>query len=120
MEAIDKFFTSVNDWFIALFAQIGDAWVALCTTVFKPVLILFFGPINTFLAPIYQPWATITAIGFFVGTMLWVAFVLKESLFFPLVPIIPVWLLKPLPLLPFPMNLKLPILLAPVVAVGSL
>jgi hypothetical protein len=79
MEAIDKFFTSVNDWFVALFAQIGDAFVALCTTVFKPILIVFFGPINTFLAPIYQPWATITAIGFFVGTMIWVGFILKES-----------------------------------------
>lgn len=79
MEAIDKFFTSVNDWFIALFAQIGDAWIALCTTVFKPVLILFFGPINDFLSPIYQPWATIVAVSYFVGTMIWVGFVLKES-----------------------------------------
>lgn len=79
MEAIDKFFTSANDWFVALFAQIGEAWIALCTTVFKPVLILFFGPINTILSPIYQPWATIVAITYFLGTMIWVAFVLKES-----------------------------------------
>jgi hypothetical protein len=79
MQAINSFFTAINDWFVALFASIGDAFVALCATVFKPVLILFFGPINKFLSPIYQPWATITAIGLFLGTMIWVGFVLKES-----------------------------------------
>lgn len=79
MSAINNFFTAINDWFVALFGAIGDAFVRLCETVFKPVLIVFFGPINTFLGPIYQPWATITAIAFFVGTMIWVCFGLKES-----------------------------------------
>ena len=76
---MSSFFNAINDWFVALFASIGDWFVALCTITFKPILIVFFGPINTFLAKIYQPWATIIAIGFFVGTMLWVGFLLKES-----------------------------------------
>jgi len=79
MQAISAFFTAINDWFIALFASLGNAFVALCETAFKPVLIKFFGPINTFLGPIYQPWATITAFCFFIGAMIWVAFILKES-----------------------------------------
>ena len=79
MQAINSFFTAINDWFVAMFASIGEAFVALCTTVFKPVLIIFFGPINKLLAPIYQPWATLTAIGLFLGAMIWVGFVLKES-----------------------------------------
>lgn len=52
---------------------------AFCKAVFYPPLHWFFEPINKLLAPIYQPWATIIAISFFVGTMLWVGFVLKES-----------------------------------------
>lgn len=52
---------------------------AFCERVFYPVLHRFFGPINEVLSPIYRPWATIVAIAFFVGTMLWVGFVLKES-----------------------------------------
>lgn len=52
---------------------------AFCKIVFYPVLSKFFGPINDFLDPIYQPWATICAISFFVGTMLWVWFYLDES-----------------------------------------
>ena len=79
MSSLGNFFDAINNWFVALFGQIGDSFVALCTTVFKPILITFFGPINTFLAKFYQPWATIIAIGFFVGTMIWVGFVLKES-----------------------------------------
>lgn len=50
-----------------------------CEAVFKPILSPIFKPINDFLAPIYQPYATIAAIGFFVGTMIWVALILKES-----------------------------------------
>lgn len=52
---------------------------AFCQTVFYPVLSKIFDPINSMLAPIYQPWATIAAITFFVGTMLWVWFYLGES-----------------------------------------
>jgi len=50
-----------------------------CEAVFYPILSRIFHPINEFLNPIYQPYATIAAIGFFVGTMIWVAFILKES-----------------------------------------
>ncbi len=56
-----------------------DVIQAFCGKVFYPILNVFFAPINTLLAPIYKPWATIVAIGFFVGTMLWVGFVLRES-----------------------------------------
>lgn len=52
---------------------------AFCTAVFYPFLSRIFHPINDLLSPIYQPWATITAIGFFVGTMLWICLILKES-----------------------------------------
>ncbi len=58
------------------FLQMEDAFF---NKVCYPILSKFFGPINDVLSPIYQPWATIVAIGFFVGTMLWVCFVLKES-----------------------------------------
>lgn len=44
---------------------------------YKP-LNAIFDPINRVLNPIYQPWATIVAVGFFVGTMLWVCFILPE------------------------------------------
>ena len=73
------FLESINNWFVGLFSALGDAFVSLCETVFKPVLILFFGPINTILSPIYQPWATIIAIAFFLGAMIWVGFGLKAS-----------------------------------------
>jgi len=63
----------------ACFEQLAQAEEAFFSKVCHPVLIKFFGPINDVLSPIYQPWATIVAITFFVGTMLWVWFVLKES-----------------------------------------
>ncbi|HOC67664.1 MAG TPA: hypothetical protein PLL36_13475 [Candidatus Hydrogenedentes bacterium] len=52
---------------------------AFCKAVFYPFLSRIFHPINDLLNPIYQPWATITAVGFFVGTMFWVCFLLKKS-----------------------------------------
>lgn len=79
MQALSNFFTAVNDGFVAMFASLGGAFVSLCETVFRPVLVLFFGPINRILAPIYQPWATIMAIAFFIGAMIWVGAILKES-----------------------------------------
>ncbi|MBL7645216.1 MAG: hypothetical protein JNK74_03390 [Candidatus Hydrogenedentes bacterium] len=72
-------FDAINNAVAALFGAVGAAFTNLCKTVFYPVLIKFFGPINTFLSGIYQPWANIFAIGFFVGTMIWVGFILKES-----------------------------------------
>lgn len=79
MNFLDKFFTALNDALVAAFAAIGDSFVALCERVFKPVLFPFFDPINTFLAKFYQPWATIIVISYFVGTMIWVCFLLRES-----------------------------------------
>ena len=73
------FLESINNWFIEQFSAIGNAFVSLCEVTFKPILILFFGPINSMLAPIYQPWATIVAISFFVCAMIWVGFILKPS-----------------------------------------
>ena len=52
---------------------------ACCSAYFYPILSKIFHPINTLLNPIYQPWATITAVCFFVGTMIWVCFFLKSS-----------------------------------------
>lgn len=79
MEALSNFFTAINDWFVALFASMGAAFVSLCEKVFQPVLILFFGPINALLGPIYTPWSTMMAIAMFIGAMLWVNLLLKES-----------------------------------------
>lgn len=72
-------FDALNDWIVAVFASIGAAFTSLCEKVFYPVLIKFFGPINTMLSDIYQPWANIFAIGLFLGAMIWVCFFLKES-----------------------------------------
>ncbi|MCK5861258.1 MAG: hypothetical protein KAH38_02150 [Candidatus Hydrogenedentes bacterium] len=55
--------------------RIGD----FCEAVFYPVLSKFFHPINTFLNGYYQPYATAAAVIFFLGTMIWVCFILKES-----------------------------------------
>lgn len=52
---------------------------AFCVAVFYPILRVFFDPINTFLSNYYQPYATIVAIVFFVGTMAWVGFIMSES-----------------------------------------
>lgn len=79
MNLIREFLQAINDAVVAFFGRIGDAFVHLCEKTFAPILIKFFRPINEFLGPIYQPWASIIAIGFFVGTMLWVGFILKES-----------------------------------------
>ncbi|HOD94193.1 MAG TPA: hypothetical protein PLZ53_10085 [Candidatus Hydrogenedentes bacterium] len=50
-----------------------------CAIIFYPILSKIFHPINHLLAPIYKPWATIAAMSFFVGTMIWVGVILKES-----------------------------------------
>jgi hypothetical protein len=48
-----------------------SAWIAF-NEMLRPLLEAVFHPINSALAPIYQPWAKVCAIGFFVGTMIWV------------------------------------------------
>jgi len=39
---------------------------------FGPPLKAFFHPIDRALAPVYMPWARVVALGFFIGTMVWV------------------------------------------------
>jgi len=58
---------------------IEGAIIAFCKAVFYPVLHPILEPINTFLCSFYQPYATICAIGMFVGTMLWVCVYLNKS-----------------------------------------
>ncbi len=48
---------------------------AFTDTLFGPI----FQPMNRFLAHIYEPWAQIVVVVYFVGTWVWVAFVLKEE-----------------------------------------
>lgn len=79
METIGSLYTAINEGVAAVFAALGSAFVRMCEVVFKPVLSFFFDPINRALAPIYQPWATIVAFAFFLGAMVWVWVVLKES-----------------------------------------
>ena len=47
--------------------------------VLGPLLKSIFHPIDAFLAPLYEPVAQICAIGFFVGTMIWVFVGLKRE-----------------------------------------
>lgn len=54
-----------------LYERIG----AFSLWLFGPV----FMPMNRFLAQFYQPWAYIVTIAFFMGTWLWVAFILKKE-----------------------------------------
>lgn len=54
-----------------LYERIG----AFSLWLFNPV----FAPINRVLAQLYQPWAYIVTIIFFLGTWVWVAFILKKE-----------------------------------------
>ncbi len=47
--------------------------------IFGPTLMRVFHPMNAFLAARYMPWARIVAVGFFVGTMVWVFVGLKRA-----------------------------------------
>ncbi len=59
--------------------MVEDAIKAFCERFFYPILHPFFSPIDAFLSGFYQPYATICAIGFFVGTMIWVGLILPKS-----------------------------------------
>jgi len=50
----------------------------IITPIFKPILSPVFTPFNNLIAGIYQPWATICAVGLFIGAMIWV-FLLKRD-----------------------------------------
>lgn len=52
---------------------------AQINTIFRPVFVPVFAPINLALEPVYMPWARIVAVGFFVGTMIWVFVGLKRA-----------------------------------------
>ncbi len=58
---------AVSGWY----ARLG----AFADTLFTPV----FQPMNQLLAHIYEPWAQIVVVVYFVGTWVWVAFVLKKE-----------------------------------------
>lgn len=55
-----------------------ESWSEVFKNVFFPILSPIFSPINSFLSQFYQPYATICAIGFFVGTMIWVGVFINE------------------------------------------
>ncbi len=45
----------------------------------EKLLHLVFDPINNVLTGVYMPWARIVAVGFFIGTMVWVFVGLKRA-----------------------------------------
>jgi hypothetical protein len=55
-------------------AQVGEAF----GRIFKPILEPIFAPINELLASFFQPYATICAVGMFIGTMIWVGVFLNK------------------------------------------
>ena len=71
--------TALSNATAAFFVMLDEKWIALCEAVFKPILAPGFGLVDKILNPIYQPYATIIAVGFFLVTMIWVCFFLKES-----------------------------------------
>ncbi len=69
----------MGNFFAQLYDRIAGVVEQFCATFVRPVLIKLFGPIDSLLNRVEQPWFTIAAIAFFVGTMLWVWFYLGES-----------------------------------------
>ena len=64
---------------ISFFSAINAAIVSFCERFMAPILQPVFQPINNALASIQQPWYTIVAIAFFVGTMIWVGALLNKN-----------------------------------------
>jgi len=60
----------LNEW-LAFLDWFGGLWA--------PVLAPIFAPLNRLLASVYQPWATVITLAYFLGAMAWVAFILKPS-----------------------------------------
>lgn len=80
-EAAEKggFFGTV----VAVSNAIVEGWLAFLDWfggVFEPVAKPVFLPVNRFLATVYQPWAQIFALALFVGTMVWVCFLIKPEM----------------------------------------
>lgn len=53
-------------------------FIGFCEKVFYPLLAPIFHPINDLLADVYQPYASICAVGLFVTAMLVVGFGINE------------------------------------------
>lgn len=51
----------------------------VCQTLFYPVLSRFFLPINSLLSKIYQPYASLCAVGLFLSAMIWVGLILNRD-----------------------------------------
>ena len=60
-----------NDADLGWFAQ-------FCTGLFGPPLKAFFGPANSFIERHYLPWAPLSAMALFLGTIIWVWTLKKE------------------------------------------
>lgn len=59
-----------------------DGWLAFLDwfgSLWAPILIPVFAPLNRLLSAVYQPWAMIVTLGYFLSTMAWVAFILRSS-----------------------------------------
>jgi len=71
---------------VSVFFHLGDrvvsGWLAFLDwlgRIFEPIIAPIFRPISKFLENTYQPWAKISALGLFIGTMLWVWFGMKKE-----------------------------------------
>ncbi|HPU99168.1 MAG TPA: hypothetical protein PLO53_14600 [Candidatus Hydrogenedentes bacterium] len=59
-----------------------DGWLAFLDwfgSLWAPLLHPVFSPLNRLLSGVYQPWAMIITLAYFIGTMLWVGLVLRPS-----------------------------------------
>lgn len=59
--------------------MIEEVFTNFCKAVFYPILAPVFHPINSFLNHVYQPYASICAVGLFVCAMIMVSLVLEED-----------------------------------------
>lgn len=62
--------------------QIVDTWLAFLDALgrfFEPVIKPIFAPVNSVLEAAYMPWAKISALSLFLGTMVWVCFIMKKE-----------------------------------------
>ena len=60
-------------------AALADRISEAINAILGPTLMRIFHPTNAFLARAYMPWARIVALGFFIGTMVWVFAGLKRA-----------------------------------------
>ena len=68
---------------IAVSNTLVESWLAFLDwfgRLWGPVLRPVFAPVNSLLASVYQPWAQIFALALFIGTMVWVCFLIKPEM----------------------------------------